>query len=72
MPLADHLRELRNRLAKRMLAIIVITIVAAMFYKDIIHFFTEPILGSWDVTEFRGAGKKPVPAPAHVSCRTVC
>jgi sec-independent protein translocase protein TatC len=37
MPLGDHLRELRNRLMKSVLAIIVVTIVAALFYKDIIQ-----------------------------------
>jgi sec-independent protein translocase protein TatC len=46
MPLAEHLRELRNRLAKALLAIIVVTVVAAFFYNDIINFFTEPILES--------------------------
>lgn len=46
MPLADHLRELRNRLGKAMLAIIVITVVAAFFYNDIIDFLTKPILDS--------------------------
>ncbi|MFG2498985.1 twin-arginine translocase subunit TatC [Streptomyces sp. NPDC048441] len=46
MPLAEHLRELRNRLAKAVLAIIVVAIVAAFFYKDIIEFFTNPILKS--------------------------
>ncbi|GGV47550.1 Sec-independent protein translocase protein TatC [Streptomyces longisporoflavus] len=46
MPLAEHLRELRNRLAKAVLAIIVVAIVAAFFYKDIIEFFTNPILNS--------------------------
>ncbi|MCH0565489.1 MULTISPECIES: twin-arginine translocase subunit TatC [unclassified Streptomyces] len=44
MPLAEHLRELRNRLAKAVLAIVVVTIVAAFFYKDIVEFFTNPIL----------------------------
>ncbi|GHJ38761.1 twin-arginine translocase subunit TatC [Streptomyces sp. TS71-3] len=44
MPLSDHLRELRNRLAKAVLAIILVTIVAAFFYKDIVEFFTNPIL----------------------------
>jgi sec-independent protein translocase protein TatC len=44
MPLADHLRELRNRLAKAVLAIVLVAIVAAFFYKDIIEFFTNPIL----------------------------
>ncbi|MFF4253179.1 twin-arginine translocase subunit TatC [Streptomyces sp. NPDC001663] len=46
MPLADHLRELRNRLAKAMLAIVIITVVAAFFYNDIINFLTKPILDS--------------------------
>lgn len=44
MPLAEHLRELRNRLVRALLAIVVVTIVAAFFYKDIIEFFTNPIL----------------------------
>ncbi|GAB2748879.1 twin-arginine translocase subunit TatC [Streptomyces bullii] len=44
MPLAEHLRELRNRLAKGLLAIVVVTVVAAFFYNDIINFFTKPIL----------------------------
>jgi sec-independent protein translocase protein TatC len=43
MPLADHLRELRNRLFKSVLAIIVITIVAALFYKQIIHVLQQRI-----------------------------
>ncbi|GAA3773535.1 twin-arginine translocase subunit TatC [Streptomyces chiangmaiensis] len=46
MPLADHLRELRNRLAKAMLAIILVTVVAAFFYNDIINYLTKPILDS--------------------------
>ncbi|WP_409473094.1 twin-arginine translocase subunit TatC [Streptomyces sp. HC307] len=46
MPLAEHLRELRNRLAKALLAIVLVTVVAAFFYNDIINFFTEPILDS--------------------------
>ncbi|MFJ5779651.1 twin-arginine translocase subunit TatC [Streptomyces sp. NPDC093094] len=46
MPLAEHLRELRNRLAKAVLAIIVVTIGAAFFYNDIIDFFTKPVLDS--------------------------
>ncbi|WP_055716777.1 twin-arginine translocase subunit TatC [Streptomyces torulosus] len=44
MPLAEHLRELRNRLVKSLLAIVVATVIAALFYKDIIQFFTDPIL----------------------------
>jgi sec-independent protein translocase protein TatC len=46
MPLAEHLRELRNRLAKAMLAIVVVTVVAAFYYNDIINFFTKPVLES--------------------------
>ncbi|MEU6402753.1 twin-arginine translocase subunit TatC [Streptomyces sp. NPDC046985] len=46
MPLADHLRELRNRLAKALLAVVVVTVVAAFFYNDIISFLTKPILDS--------------------------
>ncbi|MFJ3042125.1 MULTISPECIES: twin-arginine translocase subunit TatC [Streptomyces] len=46
MPLAEHLRELRNRLAKALLAIVVVTVVAAFFYQEIINVLTEPILKS--------------------------
>ncbi|MEV5341086.1 twin-arginine translocase subunit TatC [Streptomyces sp. NPDC052676] len=44
MPLADHLRELRNRLVKSLVAIFVGTVIAAFFYKHIVEFFTNPIL----------------------------
>ncbi|MEG3629437.1 twin-arginine translocase subunit TatC [Streptomyces poriticola] len=44
MPLAEHLRELRNRLAKALLAIVVVAVGAAFFYNEIINFFTKPIL----------------------------
>ncbi|MET9922304.1 twin-arginine translocase subunit TatC [Streptomyces sp. NPDC006435] len=44
MPLVEHLRELRNRLAKGLLGIVVVTIVAAFFYKEIIEVFTDPVL----------------------------
>ncbi|MFD9304876.1 twin-arginine translocase subunit TatC [Streptomyces sp. NPDC060048] len=46
MPLVEHLRELRNRLLKSVLAILVITGVAAFFYKDLIDFMMKPILDS--------------------------
>ncbi|MCZ9346503.1 twin-arginine translocase subunit TatC [Streptomyces sp. TRM76130] len=46
MPLAEHLRELRNRLAKALLAIVAVTVVAAFFYNDIINLLTRPILES--------------------------
>lgn len=43
MPLAEHLRELRNRLAKAVLAVAVGAVVAAFFYRGIIDLLTEPI-----------------------------
>ncbi|MEU3655045.1 twin-arginine translocase subunit TatC [Streptomyces sp. NPDC032161] len=46
MPLVEHLRELRNRLAKGLLGIVVVTIVAAFFYKGIVEVFTNPVLKS--------------------------
>nr|WSX52719.1 twin-arginine translocase subunit TatC [Streptomyces sp. NBC_00974] len=46
MPLVEHLRELRNRLLKSVLAVLAITIVAAFFYKDLIDFIMKPMLDS--------------------------
>ncbi len=46
MPLAEHLRELRNRLTKALLAIVAVTVVAAFFYEAIINLLTGPILDS--------------------------
>ncbi|MBZ4016439.1 twin-arginine translocase subunit TatC [Streptomyces purpurogeneiscleroticus] len=46
MPLAEHLRELRNRLAKSVLAIVVASVVSAFFYNDIINLITKPVLQS--------------------------
>lgn len=46
MPLVEHLRELRNRLLKSVLVIVVITVVAAFFYKDLIDFMLKPMLDS--------------------------
>ncbi len=46
MPLVEHLRELRNRLAKGLLGIVVVTIAAAFFYKGIVEVFTNPVLKS--------------------------
>ncbi|GHF49352.1 twin-arginine translocase subunit TatC [Streptomyces morookaense] len=43
MPLVEHLRELRNRLAKSVVAIVVVAVVAAFYYKDIIEVFKHPI-----------------------------
>ncbi|MFF4602297.1 twin-arginine translocase subunit TatC [Streptomyces sp. NPDC001339] len=44
MPLAAHLRELRNRLLKSVLAIGVVTVVAMLYYKEIAHFITGPTI----------------------------
>ncbi|MEU2366551.1 twin-arginine translocase subunit TatC [Streptomyces noursei] len=44
MPLAAHLRELRNRLLKSVLAIIVITVIAMWQYEPIAHFITGPVI----------------------------
>ncbi|GHE49750.1 twin-arginine translocase subunit TatC [Streptomyces vinaceus] len=46
MPLVEHLRELRNRLLKSVLAILVITVVAALYYKNLIDFMLKPMLDS--------------------------
>ncbi|WP_165988545.1 twin-arginine translocase subunit TatC [Streptomyces sp. YIM 98790] len=43
MPLAEHLRELRNRLAVAVLAILVVTAVAMVFAKDIMNILTSPL-----------------------------
>jgi sec-independent protein translocase protein TatC len=43
MPLAEHLRELRNRLTKAMLGITVVTIVAAFYSQDIMSFLSRPV-----------------------------
>ncbi|MBD0694361.1 twin-arginine translocase subunit TatC [Streptomyces sp. CBMA123] len=43
MALADHLRELRNRVVKSVLAIVVITVIAAIYHKQIEHFLLEPL-----------------------------
>ncbi|MET7285758.1 twin-arginine translocase subunit TatC [Streptomyces sp. NPDC005573] len=68
MPLADHLRELRNRLAKGVLAIVVVTAVAAFFYRDIINFITRPVLGSVGCTQtFEEMSK----APKDVTCARI-
>ncbi|WP_189454231.1 twin-arginine translocase subunit TatC [Streptomyces abikoensis] len=43
MPLAEHLRELRNRLAKAVLAIVVVAIIAAFYNKQIMEFLSTPV-----------------------------
>ncbi|MFG2912415.1 twin-arginine translocase subunit TatC [Kitasatospora sp. NPDC048298] len=43
MALADHLRELRNRVVKSVLAIVVITIVAAIYHKQLEDLLLKPL-----------------------------
>ncbi|MFD5086838.1 twin-arginine translocase subunit TatC [Kitasatospora sp. NPDC058406] len=43
MALADHLRELRNRVAKSVLAIVVFTVLALFFHKRIEDFLLQPL-----------------------------
>ncbi|MGW1885771.1 twin-arginine translocase subunit TatC [Streptomyces sp. NPDC001970] len=45
MPLGEHLRELRNRLIKAVGAILLVTVVAALFYKQLIGFLIDPLPG---------------------------
>ncbi|MGW0765367.1 twin-arginine translocase subunit TatC [Streptomyces sp. NPDC002676] len=68
MPLAEHLRELRKRLAKAALAILVVTIATAFSYKDIINFFTRPVLDSVGCpTSFADLAKQ----TAHTTCARI-
>lgn len=43
MPLVEHLRELRNRLAKAVVAIVVVMIVAAVYSEQLMQFLAEPV-----------------------------
>lgn len=42
MPLMGHLRELRTRIVRALLALVVATIIALVFYDPILNFLTEP------------------------------
>ncbi|OON82430.1 twin-arginine translocase subunit TatC [Streptomyces tsukubensis] len=43
MPLMEHLRELRNRLAKGALGIVVVSIVAAFYSEELMKFLSDPV-----------------------------
>ncbi|GGK82167.1 Sec-independent protein translocase protein TatC [Streptomyces flaveus] len=43
MPLVEHLRELRNRLTKAMIAIILVMIVAAFYSEQLMQFLADPV-----------------------------
>ncbi|MEV7780351.1 twin-arginine translocase subunit TatC [Kitasatospora sp. NPDC088351] len=57
MALADHLRELRNRVVKSVLAIVLITIVAAIYHKQIETFLLKPLPQCTPETAFKYDGK---------------
>ncbi|MFI8964292.1 twin-arginine translocase subunit TatC [Streptomyces sp. NPDC053493] len=43
MPLVEHLRELRNRLAKGLLAIAAVTVVALVYSEELMQFLTKSV-----------------------------
>ncbi|WP_081239734.1 twin-arginine translocase subunit TatC [Streptomyces viridosporus] len=43
MPLVEHLRELRNRLAKSVVVIVLVMIVAAFYSEQLMQFLAEPV-----------------------------
>ncbi|MFE6714523.1 twin-arginine translocase subunit TatC [Streptomyces sp. NPDC057695] len=43
MPLVEHLRELRNRLAKGLLAIVAVTIVALVYSEELLQFLAKSV-----------------------------
>ena len=54
MPLIEHLRELRSRLVRGLLAIVVGTIVAWIFYEPILEFLTQPYIDIQPLLKERG------------------
>ncbi|AVH60791.1 MULTISPECIES: twin-arginine translocase subunit TatC [Streptomyces] len=56
MPLAGHLRELRNRLVKAIGAVIVTTVVAGLFYMPLIDFVIAPLPGCVPLADGGTAG----------------
>lgn len=58
MPLMDHLRELRNRLVKSLLAIVAVTVVALFFYNEIAEFLVRPVCD----LDVKGVGQNECPA----------
>lgn len=54
MPLLDHLRELRTRLLRGVLAIIAATVLGFVFYEQLLAFLTEPYRGIEPELEAQG------------------
>ncbi|MTE18291.1 twin-arginine translocase subunit TatC [Streptomyces sp. TRM43335] len=67
MPLAEHLRELRNRLMKSVLAVLAVTIVGLVYYKQIADFLTEPLRDSVGCTEGFGRAAEDGEACAEIT-----
>ncbi|GAA2437911.1 twin-arginine translocase subunit TatC [Streptomyces macrosporus] len=67
MPLAEHLRELRNRLMKSVLAILAVTVVAMLYYKEIADFITEPVRESVGCTQGFGRAAEKGEACAEIT-----
>ncbi|WP_375003797.1 twin-arginine translocase subunit TatC [Aeromicrobium sp. CTD01-1L150] len=54
MPLVEHLRELRGRLTKAVLAIIAGAVLAAVFYAPILELLTQPYYAMQPILEAEG------------------
>ncbi|MGY1454956.1 twin-arginine translocase subunit TatC [Streptomyces sp. SS8] len=67
MPLAEHLRELRNRLMKSVLAILAVTVVGLVYYKQIADFLTEPLRDAVGCTEGFGRAAEKGEACAEIT-----
>ena len=48
MSLGDHLVELRTRIIRGLLGVLVATVVAGIFYREIMKALLDPYLRAWD------------------------
>ena len=54
MPLMDHLRELRSRIFKALIAVLLATVVCWVYYRQIFDFIVAPIVAVEDKLEAQG------------------
>jgi sec-independent protein translocase protein TatC len=54
MPLVEHLRELRRRLTRAVLAVVIGGLIAALFYKQLFDFVTGPFDAIKDDPKYQG------------------